>query len=785
MGHMKSFNPITSSFEVGEVDAKCRVDLNFPTSTTAMDSSAATAAASIVEEPHDAMEFDSHEAAYDYYKAYAKSVGFGTAKLSSRRSRASKEFIDAKFSCIRYGNKQQSDDAINPRPSPKIGCKASMHVKRRQNGYWYVYSFVKEHNHELLPAQAHFFRSHRDADPHKNNDVRMRRRKNVNSVSSLFSAYQNVDCLESYFRNQHDKGRSLSLESGDAQVLLECFMRMQEENPKFYYAVDLNEEHRLRNVFWVDSKGMEDYTNFSDVVFFDTTYFTNKYKLPLVLFIGVNHHIQPTLMGCALIADETVYTFVWLMQTWLIAMGEQAPRVILSDQNDAIKAAIGAVLPGTRHCFSLWHILEKMHGQLEFLSMWLDTFMAKFNECIFKSWSEEQFEKRWWKLIDEFNLRDIEWIQSLYRDRTHWVPTFMRDISFAGLSPTSRSTSLNSSFDKYFQVETSVPEFMERYMVILEDRYEEEAKANFDAWHETPELKSPSPFEKQLALVYTQEVFRNFQVEVLGAAACHLKKESEDMTTTTYNVKDIEDEQNYTVEWNESKPDICCSCRSFEYKGYLCRHAIVVLQMSGVFTVPAKYVLQRWTNTAMSRHAMGKKLDEVQFKVRRYNDLCRRAIILGEEGSLSQESYDVALCAIKEALKQCTSLNTSVESNAKPNDSAIDGVEEFQCDITSDDKISGPKVSTPNKTPRRAGTGKVVARRGKGKLEGTRVGGQDNFHQMHQVSCDTRPPMLMQLHNVVPPQLHNMVPSMFQNVAPAQFHNMGSPNPVQENRLPQ
>lgn len=98
MGHMKSFNPITSSFEVGEVDDKCRVDLNFPTSTTAMD-----AAASVVEEPHDAMEFDSHEAAYDYYKAYAKSVGFGTAKLSSRRSRASKEFIDAKFSCIRYG----------------------------------------------------------------------------------------------------------------------------------------------------------------------------------------------------------------------------------------------------------------------------------------------------------------------------------------------------------------------------------------------------------------------------------------------------------------------------------------------------------------------------------------------------------------------------------------------------------------------------------------------------------------------------------------------------------
>ncbi|KAK1589257.1 hypothetical protein Q3G72_032038 [Acer saccharum] len=420
-------------------------------------------------EPRDDIEFDSHEAAYSFYKDYAKSMGFGTAKLSSRRSRASKEFIDAKFSCIRYGNKQQSDDAINPRPSPKIGCKASLHVKRRQNGKWFIYSFVKEHNHELLPAQAHFFRSHRNDDPLKN-DARLRRRKNLAPVSKLFSSYQNVDCLESYMRNQHDKGRNLVLEPGDAQVLLDHFMQMQDENSKFFYAVDLNEEHRLRNVFWVDSKGMEDYTNFSDVVSFDTTYFTNKYKIPLVLFIGVNHHIQPTLLGCALIADETVYTFVWLFQTWFIAMGERAPRVILTDQNDTVKAAAAAVFPDTHHCFSLWHVLEKIPRHLEYLSLWHDSFMVKFYKCIYRSWTEEQFEKRWWKLVDRFHLREVQWVQSLYGDRKHWVPTFMRGISFASLSAPSRSESLNSAFDKYVHGETLLREFIEQYKVVLEDR---------------------------------------------------------------------------------------------------------------------------------------------------------------------------------------------------------------------------------------------------------------------------------------------------------------------------
>lgn len=698
-------------------------------------------------EPQEDVEFDSHEAAYEFYKVYAKSVGFGTAKLSSRRSRASKEFIDAKFSCIRYGNKQQSDDAINPRPSPKIGCKASMHVKRRPNGKWYIHSFVKEHNHDLLPAQAHFFRSHRNADPLKN-DAKVRRRKILASMTKQYGVYQLSGPLENFIRNQHDRGRSLTLEEGDGQLLLDFFMHMQEENPRFFYAVDFNEEHRLRNVFWVDAKGIDDYAHFSDVVLFDTTYFSNKYKLPLVLFIGVNHHIQAILLGCALIADETVFTFAWLMQTWCLAMGGRGPQVLLTDQNNSIKAAVAAVFPDARHYFSLWHALDKIPRQPQYLNLWHETFLAKFRKCIHKSWTEEQFEKRWWKLVERFNLQDDQWMHSLYENRKLWVPNFMRDISFSGLSAASRSESLSSFFDKYVLAETSLKEFVRQYQLVLEDRYEEEAKANFDAWHETPELKSPSPFEKQMSSVYTHEIFKKFQVEVLGAAACHLKKEQEDESSITYAVKDFESNEDFMVEWSEQKSDIYCSCRSFQYRGYLCRHAIVVLQMSGVFTIPFKYILQRWTNAATSRQSISERLDEVQNKVRRYNDLCRRAIILGEEGSLSQESYTIALGAIREALRQCRSVSNSADNNLRTGTSTaltIHGAEEAnQGDIAMDvGEVPGNRVMQTNKSSKRAHSGKERESEGinsnrKGKVpmepEAANVGSHGNFHPMDMPS---------------------------------------------------
>ncbi|KAJ0623705.1 putative transcription factor FAR family [Helianthus annuus] len=725
-----------------------------------------TASVASNSEPQDNIEFDSNEAAYEYYKEYAKSVGFGTAKLSSRRSRASKEFIDAKFSCIRYGNKQQSDDAINPRPSPKIGCKASMHVKRKPNGKWYIHSFVKEHNHELLPSQSHFFRSHRNSDPLKN-DPKIRRKTILATMSKQYGVYQPTG-LENYIRNQNDRGRCLTLDEGDAQILLELFVTMQEENPNFFYSVDLNEEHQLRNVFWVDAKGIEDYKNFNDVVSFDTMYFTNKYKIPLVLFIGVNQHCQPTLLGCALIADETLFTFVWLFQTWFLAMGSRAPSVILTDRSNSIEAAIAAVFPDTRHFYNLWIVLEKVSRQLDCLYPWHDTFTKKFNKCIHRSWTEEEFDKRWVKLVDKFNLNEDAWFQSLYHDRKQWAPTFIKNISLAGLYAPSRSESPNSFIDKYIHLETFLREFLEQYKLMVEDLYEEQAKSNFDAWHDTPELKSPSPFEKQVSFVYTHEIFKRFQVEILGASACHLKIDKQDGDSVACTVKEFESGQDYMVEWNGSHLDICCSCRSFEFKGYLCRHAVVVLQMSGVCSIPFKYVLQRWTNAATSRYPISEKLENVQTKTRRLNDLCRRAIILGEEGSISQESYKIALGAIKDALAQCANVNNSV---------ANEGPAVSKEPVTNLD-VNRITRAEPEKEKSNSNGTAVMNEKVPAQPEVVNIGIDSSFHQMELPNARH-----LQLHNMMAPQLQGVVPTMFHNVASTQFHNVTSAQ-LQNSRLP-
>ncbi|XP_057424640.1 protein FAR-RED IMPAIRED RESPONSE 1 isoform X1 [Lotus japonicus] len=629
-------------------------------------------------EPHTGIEFKSHEAAYSFYQEYAKSMGFTTSIKNSRRSKKTKEFIDAKFACSRYGVTPESDGGSNRRSSvKKTDCKACMHVKRKPDGKWIIHEFIKEHNHELLPALAYHFRIHRNVKLAEKNNmdilhaVSERTRKMYVEMSRQSGGCLNIESLVGDLNDQFKKGQYLAMDEGDAQVMLEYFKHIQKENPNFFYSIDLNEEQRLRNIFWIDAKSINDYLSFNDVVSFDTSYIKSNEKLPFAPFVGVNHHCQPILLGCALVADETKPTFSWVLKTWLRAMGGQAPKVIITDQDKSLKTAIEEVLPNVRHCYSLWHILERIPENLSFVIKQYKNFLPKFHKCIFRSWTDEQFEMRWWKIVTRFELRDDIWFQSLYEDRKNWVPTYMGDTFLAGMSTPQRSESMNSFFDKYIHKKITLKEFVKQYGVILHSRYDEEAIADFDTLHKQPALKSPSPWEKQMSTVYTHAIFKKFQVEVLGVAGCQSRIEVEDGTIAKFTVQDYEKNEEFLVTWNELSSEVSCFCRLFEYKGFLCRHALSVLQRCGCSSVPSHYIMKRWTKDAKIREPMADKTRRIQSRVQRYNDLCKRAVVLSEEGSLSEESYNVAFRALVDALKNCVLVNNCNNNCAETSNNAF------------------------------------------------------------------------------------------------------------------
>ena len=146
-----------------------------------------------------------------------------------------------------------------------MDCEASLRIKINCDGKWIVHSFIKNQNHEVFPTYSHYFPCHRRINKSQKNcietlqHVGVKTTKIFATMAKQHGGYENIGCLEKDIRNHSDKSRRLALESGDATTMLECFILMQEENPRFFYAIDLDDEDRIRNVFRVDAKGRDDY----------------------------------------------------------------------------------------------------------------------------------------------------------------------------------------------------------------------------------------------------------------------------------------------------------------------------------------------------------------------------------------------------------------------------------------------------------------------------------------------------------------------------------------------
>ncbi|RYR72424.1 hypothetical protein Ahy_A02g006638 [Arachis hypogaea] len=82
-------------------------------------------------------------------------------------------------------------------------------------------------------------------------------------------------------------------------------------------------DHSIKNAFWADARSRIAYEYFEDVVSFDTTYNTNRYNLIFGSFVGMNHHSQSILLGCALMKNKDIQSFKWFFKYWLRCMGEK------------------------------------------------------------------------------------------------------------------------------------------------------------------------------------------------------------------------------------------------------------------------------------------------------------------------------------------------------------------------------------------------------------------------------------------------------------------------------
>jgi hypothetical protein len=344
-------------------------------------------------EPFEGMEFASIEDVKNYYVSYAKNKGFSFRMGRVTKSRTNGKVIGQEILCSKEGfrskkNLKKENGSFIVHDQTRVGCKAMLYIKKKED-QWVISKFIKDHNHELFsPRSSQFLRVHRKKTKVQKklidvlDDSGLGPSKIASVLCTESGGVDNVGFSQQDVINYLSAKRQKQMENGDAQLMLSYFKNCQLKNPGFFYAFQMDADGKLANCFWVDSRSRMAYKYFGDVVTFDPTYLTNKYKMPFVPFTGVNHHQQSILFGCALLWDETEESFVWLLSTWLEAMDGVCPKTIITDQDAAISNAVARVFPQVNHHYCMWHIEKKVPQYLNHIYHEHSEFKSQFYKCI-------------------------------------------------------------------------------------------------------------------------------------------------------------------------------------------------------------------------------------------------------------------------------------------------------------------------------------------------------------------------------------------------------------------
>ncbi|GAU25698.1 hypothetical protein TSUD_216270 [Trifolium subterraneum] len=123
-------------------------------------------------------------------------------------------------------------------------------------------------------------------------------------------------------------------ELSELQHLLKCC----ETHKYFHKCRIIGDSATIQDIFWAHPESIKLFNTFPTVLMMDSTYKTNKYKMPLFEIVGVTSTEESYNVGFAYIANEKEDNFVWGLETCksLLISKETFPKVIVTNRDKSL-----------------------------------------------------------------------------------------------------------------------------------------------------------------------------------------------------------------------------------------------------------------------------------------------------------------------------------------------------------------------------------------------------------------------------------------------------------------
>jgi zinc finger SWIM domain-containing protein 3 len=583
-------------------------------------------------------EFESEDAAYEWYSMLAGKLGFNVRRASMTLN-AENVITRRMFVCSKEGfreKKRGANRVKKPRPETRTGCPACMVIRLASNGKYKVTELVTFHNHGLGAAAASdIVMESLTAENYQDYGVNMVDKSPDDSIGKQI-------LIEDHATSKYLEARSWKRYQcyvphyGDVGATLEYLQKMQHDNPSFFYAIKPDEDGNLTNFLWADSKSIMDFAHFGDVVCLDSGYALQGYGRPVALFTGLNHHRQTVIFGTALLYDESFEAFRWLFDTFKMAMNGILPKTLLTDRSPAISEAVATSWPVTTHRYCVWQIYQNALQQLSQAFHGSRSLGYNFKRCLFDCEDEVEFLMAWREMLEKYDLEDNQCLADLFALKEKWALPYGREAFCADIRSVQQKDNLNSELKIHLSLECDLLSFFVQFERLL-------CEADVSASQST---KKPPVMRmlKQAADIYTPAAYEMFEREFELYMDCMLYNCGEMGTICTYRITVEDNPKDHFVKFDSLNSMSRCSCKGFESVGIPCRHMLKVLDTRNIKDLPPQYVLKRWRKDAKSGSCnSGYEYpfdgDPQLAQTKHHNLLCRIFSIAAARAATSAESF--------------------------------------------------------------------------------------------------------------------------------------------------
>ncbi|RYR54152.1 hypothetical protein Ahy_A06g029404 [Arachis hypogaea] len=293
--------------------------------------------------PKVGMTFKTLEEAGKFNKNYSKLAGFSTKIRNTTRKR------------------DVIKNQLITNPSAGISCPARIYVHILKDvELWTISKVVQNHSHPCCPDRTEMLKQHRELSMfvrravETNEEARIRSSKTYQSFVVAAGSHQELSFIEKDVKNYIIREVRNVSKQDDAKKFGKYLLRMKEKNQNFSTSKAITPSkmhsrptqeaglHVSISETWFHSTPRTTQTGirFTEIKYLHSPNLHisvhNFVRVSIYsvfgTFMGVNHHGQTTLLGCALMKNEDIQSFKWLFECWLRSMGGKAPKGILTDQ---------------------------------------------------------------------------------------------------------------------------------------------------------------------------------------------------------------------------------------------------------------------------------------------------------------------------------------------------------------------------------------------------------------------------------------------------------------------